>query len=128
MGYFFGCGNACNEGGGGSGGGSIGKYIAVALSAGDNDNVNPGSDWPTGYGRLDLEPDGAANLNSLVAGIDGQLIILRNASATETVTIPVGASGAAPFTGPGAGTILPPLAAMPAVYYAGGINNWVLVQ
>jgi hypothetical protein len=125
MGYFFGCGNACNESGGGSSG--AGLYLSADLPAGVSDGFNPGGAWPTGIGRLDLVPAGNATLNSLVAGIDGQEVILRNASATFTITIPTGGAGTAPFTGGGGGAILPPLTPINIVYYAGSINAWVIV-
>ncbi len=125
MGYFFGCGNACNQGGGGSG---AGAYLSADLPAGVSDSFNPGGAWPTGIGRLDLVPAGNATLNSLVASVDGQEVILRNASATFTITIPAGGPGAAPFTGGGGGTILPPLTPITVVYYGGSIDEWVIVQ
>ena len=129
MGYFFGNGFASPQGGSGGGGGNAGKYLSAPLSAGVTDDFNPGSGWPGKFGRLDLVPAGAATLNSLVAGADGQEVILRNASATQTITIPVGGGGSAAneFTGGGGGAILPPLTAKLIVYYAGVINNWVLV-
>lgn len=126
MGYFFG--NTFVQSGSG-GGGSAGKYLSVALGAGATNDLNPGSGWPTGYGRLDLVPAGAATLNSLLRGTDGQEVVVRNASTTQTVEIPVAGGGTAAneFTGGGGGTILPPLTAKLIVYYAGLINNWVLV-
>lgn len=126
MGYFFG--NTFVKATGG-GGGSAGKYLSAPLGAGATNDFNPGSGWPTGYGRLDLVPAGAATLNGLVAGTDGQEVILRNASTTQTITIQVAGGGtpANEFTGGGGGTILPPLTAKLAVYYGGTINNWVLV-
>jgi hypothetical protein len=126
MGYFFGCGNACNENGGGGSG--AGKYLSANLPAGISDSFNPGGIWPTGVGRLDLVPAGDATLNSLVAGIDGQEVIIRNASATFTITIPAGGPGAVSFTGGGGGSFLPPLTPMTCVYYGGSINQWVIVQ
>jgi hypothetical protein len=127
VGYFFG--NTFVQTKSGGGGGNAGKYLSAPLAAGATNDFNPGSGWPTGYGRLDLVPGGAATLNSLVGGADGQEVIVRNASTTQTITIPVagGGSAANEFTGGGGGTILPPLTAKLIVYYAGTINNWVLV-
>jgi hypothetical protein len=127
MSYFFGAVCSCPPS---SGGVTAGKYISVALAAGTTNDLNPGSGWPTGYGRLDLVRAGAATLNSLKAGVDGQEIFIRNASASQTVTIPVAGGGtpANEFTAGGGGTILPPLTGTQAVYYGGTINNWVLVQ
>lgn len=124
MGYFFcNCPPAISSGGGST----AGKYLSAGLPAGVSDSFNPGGAWPIGIGRLDLVPAGNATLNSLVAGIDGQEVILRNASASFTITIPTGGAGTAPFTGGGGGAILPPLTPINIVYYAGSINAWVIV-
>lgn len=124
MGYFF-C--NCPPGGSSGGGGVAGKYLAVALPGGSNVSFNPGSGWPGTYGRLDLDLQADATLESLAAAADGQQVTVRNNSAF-TLTIPTGGSGTAPFTGGGGGTILPPGTAINVTYYAGSINAWVLVQ
>jgi hypothetical protein len=126
MGYFFGCGNACSESGGGGSGG--GKFISVNLAAGETNNLNPGSGWPTGYGRLDLVPAGAASLSGLAAGTDGQQAIARNNSTQvlQLLSLNGGSSAANQFSGGGGGTTLPPLASCNLTYYAGTINKWII--
>lgn len=124
MGYFFcNCPPAISSGGGST----AGKYLSAGLPAGVSDSFNPGGTWPNNIGRLDLVPAGDATLNSLLAGIDGQEVIIRNTSSTFTVTVPTGGAGSAPFEGGGGGTILPPGTAGNFVYYAGSINAWVIV-
>jgi hypothetical protein len=124
MGYFFGCGNACNESGGGS---TPGAFLSADLPAGTNESFNPGGTWPTNIGRLDLQLAGPATLESLVGGTDGQVVILRPLGFT--LTIPVGGAGAAPFSGGGGGQgeTLPAGTPATIVYYAGTINSWVIV-
>jgi hypothetical protein len=124
MGYFFcNCPPASSSGGGGI----AGKYLSANLPAGSNVSFNPGSGWPSTYGRLDLVLAGDATLESLVAGNDGQEVTVRNNSAF-TLTIPTGGGGSEPFAGGGGGTILPPGTAINLTYYAGSINEWVIVQ
>lgn len=66
----------------GSGFGTL--RAAVALAAGINANLNPGAGWPTNYGRLILTAAAAASLTGLLAGVDGQpLIIVNNDPATD---------------------------------------------
>ena len=129
MGYFF-C-QPC-AGTSSSSGSTAGKYLSAELPAGTTTSFAPAGFPGTAaapIGRLDLVPAGAATLDSLAPGItDGQEVILRNASATQTITIPTAGSGTAPFTGGGGGVILPPLTAVTATWYAGSFNEWVLQQ
>lgn len=130
MGYFFGCGNACNSGGGGS---TAGKLATTAnIGAIESDNLKPVSDWPTGYGRLDFNiNNGNAIVTGLLPGTDGQSIIGRNTSATFELTIPAlssSSSAANQFSGGGGGLILPPLASAQFTYYAGTVNKWVITS
>lgn len=81
--------------------------------------------------RLDLVPAGAATLTGLLAGIDGQIVVTRNASATQTVTLPslsASSSAANEFSGGGGGVILPPLASCNLTYYGGTVQKWVITS
>jgi hypothetical protein len=113
----------------GSSGISFGQFIAFTLvGAGPFNDVSP-----TGFnaltGRLDLSNSGASvNVTGLVAGADGQGIILRNAGASFNITLQsqnAGSLAANRFV-ISADITLTPLNAVLAVYYAGSINRWVI--
>lgn len=54
---------------------TIGTGIPVVSPAGQSNNVNPGSGFPSGIGQLVVTSGGAnANWTGLLAGSDGQLI------------------------------------------------------
>lgn len=122
------------QAGGGGGGGSL---ATVVLAAGENDNLNPGSLWPSGFGRLDLNAAaGIANLTGLLAGTDGQSVLVRNLPGSgNNVTLNnenAGSLSANRFQGfnlasPNADVILIPGASMFLMYYGGALNYWVMV-
>lgn len=70
-------------------GGPVGTARATsALSAGANNNLNPGGAWPAGFGRLILtSPGGASNVTGLRAGSDGQWMLIFNADPTNMITL-----------------------------------------
>lgn len=134
---FFGI-QAVPSSSGGGGGLFVGLYTTFAPVAGGNDNVVPvGPGWPgttaAPYGRLDLtgNPGADFNLTGLLAGLDGQLIIVRNATAfNATLNSENAASLAANrFTNSFDVGILAG-ASQEIVYYGAstGINRWVVVS
>jgi hypothetical protein len=53
--------------------------VQVALAAGATNNLNPGSGFPTAISRLILtSAAGAANVTGLLAGSDGQFLMIQN--------------------------------------------------
>ena len=117
------------------GGGFVGAYIEAALAAGANANFNPGGvpAWPGThahpYGRLDLDTSaGDATLSGLVAGLDGQIMIVRNVGPHDLQLQDrnAGSLAANQFCiGPGdLDLIFDQSVAM--VYYAGTVNQWVV--
>lgn len=108
---------------------NLAAYAAFASPAGANNDVVPGAGWPTGIGRLDVTlAAGVANWTGMVAGTDGQMVLLANADAANTLTLNnqnVGSAAANRFRGPG-DLALPPGDTVLAVYYAGSVNRWVL--
>lgn len=53
-----------------------------------------------------------------IAGNDGQIIIVRNASATDILTLPTGGASTIPFSGGAGGVILPPSSSCQITYYS----------
>lgn len=117
---------------GGGGSPLFGTYVSVALAAGTNDNVNPGGAWPTGYGRLDLDTTaGAATVTGLVAGSDGQAVIVRCAGANQLTlnSLDAGSSAANQFLYV-ADLALDENGSVMIVYYSnlnGGSGAWAIV-
>jgi hypothetical protein len=114
-----------------AGGGTIPGFLAALVPAGANNDFNPGGAWPTNIGRLDVDPSlGVANLTGLVAGIDGQLVVIFNSEALGgnnlTLNNQNAASAAANrFQGSG-DFIIVPQNSLTLCYYAGAINRWRL--
>jgi hypothetical protein len=138
MGGFFGPFSSASSGGGGGGSSTTGgKLATVVLAAGETDNLNPGSGWPTGYGRLDLNAAaGAANLTGLKAATDGQQILIRNLPGSgNNITLNnqnASSLAANRFQGlnlasPNADVILAPGSGILLMYYGGSLNYWVMV-
>lgn len=111
-----------------AGGGGFGTYLSATVGAGATNNFSPAG-WPTGVGRLDINPSsGNANITGLVAGSDAQSVLITNVNATNTLTLNAlnaGSLAANQFRYAG-DLILPTNATVLAVYYAGTVNNWVL--
>jgi len=133
MGYLFGTPTGAS-GGGGGGGGFVGSYLEAAVPAGNTDGFNPGGGFPgttsAPVGRLDLDPSaGNATLLGMVAGLDGQVLIVRNIDAANTLAF-ADASSANPgesfAVGGGFDLTLTPGQSCQMVYYAGTVNAWVV--
>jgi hypothetical protein len=110
---------------GGGGGGFPARYTS-APSAGTYNNVNPGSGWPntdTGA-RLIVTPTGAIVYTGLLAGNDGEQVLLWNNAAVGSgfnITLDnlnAGSSAANQFTIAGSALVLPPQARSILVYDA----------
>ncbi len=119
-----------STGGGGGGGGNVGTLIPVTITAASSDDYNPGSGWPISIGRLDINPTtNNIILTGLVAGLDGQQVVIRNVGTSGyLVTLSVAntsSSGANRFTGEGdAG--LPQGAQLYAIYYDTPTAGWAI--
>lgn len=111
----------------GGGAATLGTYLApTTLAAGATNNYNPAS-FGTGVGRLDITPGaGGSNLTGLIAGGDGQIVLMCNISATDTLTLNnqnAGSSAVNRFRFSG-DLALPPGARSWLVYYGGSVNRW----
>lgn len=108
---------------------SLGAYLAATVSSGTSNDFDPGSGWPSNYGRLDLDPSsGNATLTGLIAGADGQLVMLTNIDPSYTLTLAAlnsGSSSANQFRCVGDLTLVPYDAVL-ACYYKGTVNKWVI--
>jgi len=111
----------------------VGTYTTATVAAGANNNVLPnGAGWPgtaaSPYGRVDFQ--GAAadfSVSGLVAGLDGQIAILRNNTAFNmTLVDSGGGSASANQLAIGFDTTLAAGNSLTAVYYAGSVNKWVV--
>jgi hypothetical protein len=60
--------------------GPTGVIDAVPAS-GANNNYNPGADFSASTGFVDLTPTANCNITGLLAGFDGQIVIITNLSA-----------------------------------------------
>lgn len=102
---------------------------SAAPAAGASNNFNPGGGWPVGFDRLDLTCAAASNLTGLVAGQDGQRIIILNdpaSAANLTLNNQNALSTAANrFLNGGADLVLPPGQAAQATYFS-ALGYWVL--
>lgn len=107
----------------GGGGGLAGRY-ATAPAAGTYNNYDPGSGWPnsdTGA-RLIITPTGSIELTGLVAGKDGELVLIWNNAAVgsgfnmQFDNLNGGSLAANQFTISGASFILIPQGRTLAVY------------
>ncbi len=104
----------------GTGGLFLGALIVAAPAGGANNNFNPGGSpaWPgtllAPYGRLDLNPPADCSLTGLLAGLDGQLVYIRNISAFNITldNLNAGSTAANQFSSPG-DMMLTPRTAIP---------------
>lgn len=113
----------------------MGAYITAAAAAGANNNFNPGGvpPWPgtlsAPYGRLDITAPAAWALTGLLAALDGQLVIVRNASAFNgTLDSQNAGSAAANRFANSFDLGLLSGASVELVYYTGAVNRWVVVS
>jgi len=109
---------------------SVGGFSAFVSPAGAQNNVNPGSGFPAAIGRIDVDTSaGDTNWTGMLAGVDGQIVIIRNATGANNLTLnseSAGSTAANRFTA-AADFTLPAGGAIWAIYYAGSVNRWVLV-
>lgn len=119
----------------GSGGGILGAYVnAGAVASGATNNYTP-----TGFpgtsaapvSRLDISANAAgSNLTGLVAGTDGQIVVIFNSAAVGggnliLNNLNAGSSSANQFQGGGGSDfILIPQSSLQLVYFAGSVNKW----
>lgn len=118
-----------------SGPGSVGSRIGgsgpviFASPTGASNDVNPTGFGP-GVGRLDVTlAAGVANWTGLAAGVDGQLLIISNQDATNSLTLNrenAGSAAANRFSG-AADPVLAPGASARLMYYGGTINRWRII-
>lgn len=108
-----------------------GPYLnGGALAAGNTNNFSPSGFGPN-VGRLDVAANASGStLTGLLAGIDGQIVVLRNLPGGGVLSLPNANSGslaANQFSTPtGATVTLPAGARTTAIYYAGSFNYWSL--
>jgi hypothetical protein len=111
------------------GGGGSGTLISYASPAGAQNNVAPAG-FGAGVGRVALTlPSGNANWTGLTAGTDGQQLIITNKDAANTLTLNVANAGslaANQFFG-SADYAIPPGNSLSLCYYAGSVNQWVII-
>lgn len=105
----------------GSGGGTLIGRVGYASPAGSQNNVDPGSGFPTNKSRLVVTLAGNGTWTGLVAGADGQLVYLTNADAADSLTLTsqdAGSVAANRFLYAGGGIVLPPGASKLLLYDA----------
>ena len=108
---------------------SVGGFSSFAPAAGATNNANPGSGFPALLGRIDVDTTaGNANWTGLLAGVDGQIVIIRNTGANNLVLNNQNASSTAAnrFSAAADFTLVPGDAVW-VVYYGGSVNRWVIV-
>lgn len=105
-----------------------GPRLSFAAAAGAANDVNPGGGWPGLYGRLDVDTTaGAASWTGLLAGFDGQRIMIRNTGANSlTLNNQNAGSVAANRFASSGDTVIAAGLSVEAVYYAGSVNRWVI--
>ncbi len=116
--------------GGGGGGGGTGTLVSVTVTAASTNNYNPGSGFPTAIGRLDIDPTtNDVTLTGLLAGIDGQQVIIRNVGtggfAITLAVADAGSAAANQFTGQG-DALISQGNQLYAVYYATPTPGWAV--
>lgn len=102
-------------------------YKAYASGAGAQADVNP--PLPNANTRLLVTlAGGAAQWSGMLAGTDGQAVLIFNGDPANNLTLQnqnAGSLAANRFWGP-ADVILPPGAALLVVYTAQGISRWLM--
>lgn len=107
-------------------GGSLLAYSAPTATV---NNAAPAGFGP-GVGRLDvaLGAGAATAITGLIAGVDGQPLVIRNTDAANALTLTnqaAGSTAANRFAAAG-DTVLAPGGAVTLIYYAGTVNRWVI--
>lgn len=94
----------------GSGGSGAGTPISVTLSVASTNNYDPGSSFPTSIGRLYINVDTADSiLTGLLAGTDGQVVVVENSGTFNLQLTKESASSTAAnrFSGSGDAGLVP---------------------
>ncbi len=115
---------------GGGGGGGTGAVISLTITAASTNNLDPGSGFPTGVGRLDINPStNDIAITGLLAGTDGQQLIVRNVGTGGfLITLKVNSGLSSPaniFTGEGDAGI-PQGAQTIIFYYTSPTAGWAV--
>lgn len=105
-----------------------GALAAFTASSGANNDIDPGSGWPVGFDRLDIEGSVTVNITGIKAGGDGQRVILSN-QTTGNLTLNnqnAGSTAANRLSGLDDMVIVVGQSILIA-YYAGSVNRWRMV-
>lgn len=107
-----------------------GSLAVSTLAAGANNNLVPTGSLNAGVGRIDLDSSaGVANITGLIAGFDGQRLVLRNSGANAiTININNGGSASANQFSSVSDVVVGALQAIEVMYFAGTLNKWVVVN
>lgn len=107
--------------------GALSGYVSATVTAASTNDFNPGSSFPTGYGRVDINPTtNDVTLTGLLAGTDSQEVFIRNVGSTYSVTFTNASSSSAAanrFTASG-DFVLGPGQRTLAVYYSSPSPRW----
>lgn len=114
---------------GGSGGGNLPGYATATITAASTNNYTAGGTFPTSVNRLDINPStNDIILTGMVAGVDGQQMLIRNIGTTYNVILTnadTGSSAANRFAGQGDAQVFPGGQTM-AVYFLLPNPRWSL--
>ncbi len=116
-------------GGGGSSGGT-GALISLTITAATTPNLDPGSGFPTGVGRIDINPStNDVTLTGLLAGTDGQQLEIRNIGSTYNVILSIEdilSSASNRFSGYGTTRAIVPASISRVTYYTSPNARWAI--
>ena len=121
----------------------LGTYLGVVVpptstSSSPTNNYDPtgGAGTLPATSRIDFNPGGNSYLSGLLSSgsgwaiTDEKILTLRNISTTYTVTLGhqnAGSSAANQFWGPGEDFVMQPGMVVRIQYWAGTVNNWVIL-
>lgn len=108
--------------------GVLSGYVSATITTASTNDYNPGSSFPTGYGRIDINPStNDITLTGLLAGTDGQQVFIRNTGSTYNVIFTIASSSSSAanrFDGSGTSFVLGPGARVFAIYYTSPSARW----
>lgn len=109
-------------------GGTLFGYVAATLAAGTYNDLNPGGTFPSQINRVDINPStGNVTLTGLLAGVDGQQVLIRNIGTTYSLILNTENSSsnvANRFFGAGNAMAFPPHFRIYCVYYTSPNPRW----
>lgn len=115
---------------GGSGGGNLPGYATAVVTAASTNNYTSGGAFPTSTSRLDINPTtNDVTFTGLVAGSDGQQMLIRNIGSTYNLNLNIedtGSSAANRFNGEGTALQIPPSGNTMATYYLLPNPRWTV--